>query len=124
MKIVTSKPKIAMTRSNRKSVETQYAQYKKFASRHANGLPKLDPLVSKRLKNERKDEMGLPHKHLMSSASKASMQTANSRAYPLSSIRKSGSVPQMNAHTFDHNVNYERISDSGHPELMNEAQAY
>ena len=34
----------------------------------------------------------------------------------------------MDAHTFDHNVNYqlqnERISDNGQPEAMNEAQAY
>ena len=107
MKIVTVKPKIDMTRKNRKSVETQYEQYKKFASRHGNGLPKLDPLVSKRLQNSRRDEMGLPHKNLMTSASKASIRTTNSRAYPLSSIRKSGSVPHMEAHTFDHNINYQ-----------------
>ena len=56
MKIVTAQAKIQMTSKNRRIEEMKYEKYKQFASRHNANLPKLDPLVSKRLHNERRDE--------------------------------------------------------------------
>ena len=38
----------------------KYAKYKEFASRHNSNGPKLDPLISKRLQNEKRDVRNFP----------------------------------------------------------------
>ena len=60
-----------MTKQNRRVEEMKYEQYKKFASRHNADLPKMDPLVSKRLYNDDRDERSFPP--LIGSVSKASL---------------------------------------------------
>ena len=57
---MTAQAKISMTQRNRKDELEKYTKYKEFASRHNSNGPKLDPLISKRLQNERRDIRNFP----------------------------------------------------------------
>ena len=98
-KILTAQAKIPHTRKTRETEDVNYARYKIFSSRHNANLPKLDPLVSKRMYHNIKDEAQMP---LLGSYSKASLgRNASSKVIlpiPTGSLRKSGSVPAIDHH--------------------------
>ena len=90
-------------------------KYKQFASRHNANLPKLDPLVSKRLHNERRDE---EHPDLTGSYSKATLMKIQSKAklnYGRN-MRKSGSVPSITGGLYPYN--HDGRSAGGQPEII------
>ena len=55
MKVMTAQAKISITQRNRKDELEKYTKYKEFAKRYSSNGPKLDPLISKRLQNEKRD---------------------------------------------------------------------
>ena len=75
-------------------MDEKYVKYKQFASRHNSNQPKLDPLVSKRLQNEKRDVRNLPDlENSYSRVSLGKVSQINKQVKPM--MKKSGSVPSI-----------------------------
>ena len=75
-------------------MDEKYVKYKQFASRHNSNQPKLDPLVSKRLQNEKRDARNLPDlENSYSRVSLGKVSQINKQVKPM--MKKSGSVPSI-----------------------------
>ena len=104
MKILSARAKITHVRANRREEMENYAKYKAMSSRHNANMPKIDPLVGKRLYNNKKDEQAFPP--MVGPVSKKSLASMGSNTpspgnilygnvpvYQGRSLIKSGSVP-------------------------------